>query len=71
MGTALARRSASLPDTPPGAVVQAHYDAAQPDRSVLQVGWTGGSLMMVSLCLFGLLFALGLYRLWTKPSRAR
>jgi hypothetical protein len=52
-----------------GIVVAVHYDPAVPERSVLQAGWTWGSVMMAAM---GTLFALvgfAIFRGLGRPSK--
>jgi uncharacterized protein DUF3592 len=49
LGTGEGRAESLVRQYPAGTAVEVHYDPAQPNESVLQVGWTWSAVVRVSL----------------------
>ncbi len=52
-----------------GTVVAVHYDPTVPERSVLQAGWTWGSVMIAAMGAFFALLGLAIFRGLGRPGR--
>lgn len=63
LGTGSRQTARQLAKYARGARVDVHYDAAHPERAVLEAGWTGGSVFMAVLGSVFVLVGVGAYRL--------